>query len=120
MSTHFRNDAFAELVLSIVTPELDRRDAERKPAAPSDSQLDDEALKTIRQYEIISRKPYLTQAECALYLDVSDKSIQEWAQRPDEDNPFPEERAGSAPRYNRMKVDAWVEREARLRRLARQ
>lgn len=113
-------DVFAELVLSIVRPELDRRDAERDRAeARPAAELDGKTLERIRQYELISRKPYLTKAECAIYLDVSEKSIEEWSARADEDNPFPEDRAASSPRYNRMKVDAWVEREARRRRKAR-
>jgi hypothetical protein len=76
MSSHLKNSdsSFADLVLSIVMPEIDRRDAERPPARSQPSQLDDKTLERIRLYELISRKPYLTKAEAALYLDVSEKS----------------------------------------------
>jgi hypothetical protein len=90
--------------------------AERQLAQADGRQLDEETLARIRQYELISRKPYLTKAEAALYLDVSEKSVEEWSARADDANPFPEVRAGSAPRYSRSEVDAWVVREARRRR----
>lgn len=119
MSTQYSQDgSFRELVLSIVAPELDRRERlrEKSEARAPAPEFDGETLAKIRLYELISRKPYLTKAEAALYLDVSEKSIEEWSARADRDNPFPEDRAASVPRYNRMKIDAWVEREARLRR----
>ena len=52
-----------------------------------------------------------------MYLTVSERSITEWAARPDDKNPFPECAAGDSPRYRRDRVDEWVEREAHGRRL---
>ena len=91
----------------------------RLPEVAQKVELDDETRKQIRRYAVLAHKPYLTKAEAALYLDVSEKSVEEWSARADADNPFPEDRAASAPRYNRMKIDGWVEREARRRREAR-
>lgn len=117
MSANNTNGRFEELVLSVVEPLLEERDRAREAEGRAAAvEMDEETRERVRSYTLLSHKPFLTRPEVALYLDVSERSIEEWSQRPDDRNPFPEDRAGSAPRYNRMKVEAWLEREARLRR----
>jgi hypothetical protein len=85
---------------------------------PSSSDvLDEPTLQKIRQFTILSNKPYLTKKDAAIYLDVSERSITEWASRPPEQNPLPVSNAGGEPRFRREKIDEWAERENQLRRL---
>lgn len=84
---------------------------------PAPEVADEETRETVNQYLLISHKPYLTKKEVALYLDVSERSVGEWAARPADQNPFPESRAGADPRYRRAAVDEWAEREGVRRRL---
>lgn len=79
--------------------------------------LDRETQDKINQYFLISHKPYLTRREAAVYLDVSERSIAEWAARPADQNPFPESRAGGEPRVRRESIDEWAAREGTRRRL---
>ena len=101
MSTHYKSqeEAFAELVLSIVTPELERRESERRPAIPP--------------------KEWLTEAELAELLQCSTDTLKAYAMR--EENPLPYGKVGEMRRYHREDVDAWLraegqrDRERRMR-----
>jgi len=55
----------------------------------------------IAQYRSLASKPFLTRKEVALYISVSERSISEWAARPDAKNQFLESNAGGEPRYRR-------------------
>jgi excisionase family DNA binding protein len=88
----------------------------RPPEAES-TLLDSETQDKINQYLLISHKPYLTRKEAAVYLNVSERSIAEWAARPSDQNPFPESRAGGEPRVRRESIDEWAAREGARRRL---
>jgi len=85
-------------------------------ASPSDL-VDEETRRAVSEQMLISNKTYLTRAEAANYLDVSERSIKEWAARAPDQNPFPEVRAGADPRYRRAAVDEWAEAEGRRQRL---
>jgi hypothetical protein len=88
---------------------------------PKAESADAKTLEVIRQLQIISSKPYLNKQELMLYLDVSDRSIEEWSQRPPDKNPLPVVRAGRDLRIKRERADEWMEREGerywRLRNL---
>ena len=86
-------------------------------AAPQSNAPDEETQEMINQYALISHKPYLTRKEAAIYLNVSERSIAEWAARPAEQNPFPESYAGGEPRARRERIDEWTAREQLRRRL---
>lgn len=93
---------------------------EREPAraaAPAADMLDDETRQAIQEQILLSHKTYLTRKEAAKYLNVSERSIAEWAARPADRNPFPESRAGGEPRAKRAAIDEWAEREGARRRL---
>ncbi len=87
-------------------------------AAPSGADaLDAQTERVIREQVLIANKTYLTRAEAAKYLGVSDRSIAEWSARPADQNPFPSSYAGGDPRYKRAAVDEWAISEARRQRL---
>lgn len=92
--------------------EPDSSAPERHSPAP-----DAATLARINLYLLVSHKPYLTRKEAALYLDVSERSLAEWASRPVDQNPLPESRAGGEPRYRRSALDEWAERERQRQRL---
>lgn len=79
--------------------------------------LDETARRVIREQAVIANKTYLTRAEAAKYLGVSERSIAEWSARPADQNPFPVSYAGGDPRYKRTAVDDWAATEARRQRL---
>ncbi|HEX8117521.1 MAG TPA: helix-turn-helix domain-containing protein [Pyrinomonadaceae bacterium] len=79
--------------------------------------LDEETRRDVQEQVRIANKTYLTRAEAAKYLGVSEKSIGEWSKRPQNENPFPERNAGGEPRYKRTDIDEWAERERRRRTL---
>lgn len=86
------------------------------PAAVT-SPVDQETQSKVGQYLLIAHKPYLTRREAALYLDVSERSISEWAARPPDQNPFPLSNAGGEPRVKRERIDEWADRERARQRL---
>ncbi len=79
--------------------------------------VNEETRRRVAEQLLLSNKSYLTRAEAASYLGVSERSIREWSARPPDQNPFPEVRAGADPRYRRAAVDEWVEREGQRQRL---
>lgn len=81
------------------------------------TEVDAETQKLINQHRLISQKTYLTRKEVAIYLGVSERSVAEWSARPVDQNPFPEENAGSEPRYKRSRIDEWTVREGQRQRL---
>lgn len=99
-------DAIKEIVASVVDERLAALPRSRPSAAP-----DEETQAMIRQLEIVAVKPYLNKKELMLYLDCSDRSIEEWSQRPLDKNPLPVVRAGRDLRIKREKADEWMERE---------
>lgn len=105
-------DAARPIIREVVTEVL----AERKPPQPH-PQVDEDTRERIKQLQIISHKPYLTKKEVALYLDVSERSVEEWAARPPDQNPFPAVKVGKELRAKREQVDAWTEQERERSRL---
>lgn len=103
-----------ENIKQIVNDVVDMRLASL-PAPKVETKLDGKTLSLIAQYELISHKPYLTKKELALYLDCSERSIEEWSARAE--NPLPVGYAGSEVKAKREKIDQWVEREALRKRL---
>ena len=89
------------------------------PACPTVSAdaLDENTQREIREQAVLSHKTYLTRAQAATYLQVSEKSIGEWSKRPPEENPLPVAYVGADPRYRRTALDEWAAEESR-RRLA--
>jgi hypothetical protein len=79
--------------------------------------VDEKTRRQVAEQLLLSNKSYLTRAEVAAYLCVSERSIKEWAARLVDQNPFPEVRAGADPRYRRTAVDEWAEREGQRQRL---
>lgn len=77
----------------------------------TNTQIDAATQERINTYELLTRKPYLTRKEAALYVDVSERSIIEWSNRLPDENPFPETYAGGNPRYKREEIDKWISRE---------
>ena len=90
---------------------------EERPTPASGDLLDDRSRQTIREQAVIANKTYLTRAEAAKYLGVSERSIAEWSARPTDQNPLPVSYAGGDPRYKRTAVDEWAAAEARRQRL---
>jgi hypothetical protein len=84
---------------------------------PAAELFDEETRRDVQEQVRIASKTYLTRAEAAKYLGVSDKSVGEWSKRPANENPFPERNAGGEPRYKRVDIDDWAERERRRRAL---
>ncbi|HJQ31686.1 MAG TPA: tyrosine-type recombinase/integrase [Pyrinomonadaceae bacterium] len=70
--------------------------------------IDEKTRRQIAEQLLLSNKHYLTRAQAAAYLGVSQRSIKEWADRPADQNPFPEVRAGADPRYKRTAIDQWT------------
>ena len=107
-----------ERIRRVVAEALAAGEGHTKPGAVAASDMLDEAsLRAIREQAVIANKTYLTRAEAAKYLGVSDRSIAEWAARPPDQNPFPSSYAGGDPRYKRSAVDEWAAAEARRQRL---
>lgn len=103
-----------ETIVTSLMQEIDRIVGEKvaslpRPAVQRD--VDAETLETVRQLQIVSSKPYLNKQDLALYLDCSERSIEEWAQRPADKNPLPVGRVGRDLRIKREKADQWMERE---------
>ena len=92
-------------------------DSGRAPGNMVPDLVDEETRRQIAEQLLLSNKNYLTRAEAASYLGVSERSIKEWSARPADQNPFPEVRAGADPRYRRTAVDEWAEREGQRQRL---
>lgn len=86
--------------IEAITRRVYRQEREHEQVARSPeleiTLLDRETQDRINQYFLISHKPYLTRREAAVYLDVSERSVAEWAARPADQNPFPEGRAGES------------------------
>ncbi|GEM_PF-6202215 len=82
-----------------------------RSSATNNAVVDSATQEKINTYELLSRKPYLTRKEAALYLNVSECSIVEWSNRRMDENPFPETYAGGNPRYRREDIDKWISRE---------
>ena len=88
------------------------------PARPAPANiLDEKAQREVQEQILISHKSYLTRAEVAKYLGVSERSVAEWSARPLDQNPFPAAYAGGDPRYRRAAVDEWAVAEARRQRM---
>jgi hypothetical protein len=81
------------------------------------SEVDEETSQAVREQVLIANKTWLTRKEAAKYLNVSERSIAEWAVRPQDQNPFPESSAGSEPRTRRDRIDEWADRERQKQRL---
>ncbi len=79
--------------------------------------IDEQTKLEIQEQVLISHKTYLTRKEAAKYLNVSERSIAEWAARSHDQNPFPESKAGSEPRTKRAAIDEWAGREQQRQRL---
>jgi excisionase family DNA binding protein len=110
--------AFDERARRIAEEVMRESQGAHRPAPRAAADLVDEKTRqAIAEQALIASKSYLTRAEAAKYLDVSERSIKEWAARPVDQNPFPEVRAGADPRYKRTSVDEWAEREAQRQRL---
>lgn len=92
----------------------DRRDPGRQAAGDV---LDEKARLAVQEQVLIANKTYLTRADAAKYLDVSQRSIAEWSARAPDQNPLPVSYAGGEPRYRRVALDEWTEAEARRQRL---
>lgn len=96
---------------------FDERIGQLETVKVSNGVIDDATQERINTYELIARKPYLNRKETALYLDVSERSIIEWSNRPMNENPFPETFAGGNPRYQRKAIDEWILKERGRMRL---
>lgn len=97
--------------------ELLAEESEARPKPVAVEVVDEETRRAVQEQILISHKTYLTRKESAKYLNVSERSIAEWAARPVNENPFPEESAGAEPRYKRVAIDAWTVRERQRQRL---
>lgn len=101
-----------------IAEEVVRESDSGRATAPGAAELvDEETRRKVAEQLLLSNKSYLTRAEAAAYLGVSERSIKEWSARAADHNPFPEVRAGADPRYRRAAVDEWVEREGQRQRL---
>jgi len=100
-----------------IAEEVGRTGAEARASASAADFVDDKTRRQVSEQLLISNKTYLTRAEAAKYLDVSERSIKEWSARAPEQNPFPEVRAGADPRYRRAAIDEWAEAEGKRQRL---
>jgi hypothetical protein len=100
-----------------VVRELLAEELEVSPKPAAVEIVDDETRRAVQEQILISHKTYLTRKEAAKYLNVSERSIAEWAARPVNENPFPEEHAGGEPRYRRTAIDAWAAKEKQRQRL---
>ena len=104
-----------ERIRRVVAEALAAREDKVTPA-PADL-LDERTRQTICEQTVIANKTYLTRAEAAKYLGVSERSISDWSARLPNQNPFPAAYAGGEPRYKRVAVDEWAVAEARRQRL---
>ena len=102
------------LVRETVAEEMESAGGVRRGASPADL-IDEQTRRQISEHALISNKTYLTRAEAAKYLGVSERSIAEWSVRPPDHNPLPVCYAGGDPRYKREAVNEWVAAEARQR-----
>jgi excisionase family DNA binding protein len=100
------DEQLRELVYEIVNERM-----ASLPRPKTETTVDTETQAIVRQLQIVSNKPYLNKQELALYLDCSERSIEEWSQRPADKNPLPVVRAGRDVRIKREKVDEWMVRE---------
>ena len=110
-------EQFDERMRRIAEEVLRASEGGRAPAAVSADLVDEETRRQIAEQLLLSHKTYLTRAEAAKYLQVSEKSVGDWSKRPAGENPFPERNAGGEPRYKRTDIDEWAERERRRRTL---
>lgn len=92
-------------------------EGQRLAPAPETVLIDEGTRQAIAEQLLLAHKSYLTRKEAARYLNVSERSIAEWAARPAGENPFPESNAGGEPRTKREKIDEWTQRESQRRRL---
>jgi hypothetical protein len=108
-----------DVLTRIVEPVAERvaRKVLAETPRSSFAEVDAETQKLVNLHTLISKKTYLTRKEVAIYLGVSERSIAEWSARPMDQNPFPEENAGSEPRYKRSRIDEWTVREGQRQRL---
>jgi hypothetical protein len=106
-----------ERIRRVVAEALASREERPGPGSAHGDVLDEATRQAIREQTVIANKTYLTRAETAQYLGVSERSISEWAARPPDQNPFPVSHAGGEPRYKRVAVDEWAVAEARRQRL---
>ncbi len=90
VSTHYKHqEAFVDLVLSIVAPELDRRASEHPTSAPS--------------------KDWMTEAELAEEWQCCADTIKKYAMR--NEDPLPYGMIGGLRRYFRPDVNDWLKAE---------
>lgn len=102
--------ALEDSLKQIISTIIDERLASLpRPTVQAD--VDSDTLATVRQLQIVSSKPYLNKQDLALYLDCSERSIEEWTARPADKNPLPAGRVGRDLRIKREKADEWMERE---------
>lgn len=109
--------AFDERARRVAEDVLHKIDGRRGSAPGTNDLVDEETRRQVAEQLLLSNKSYLTRAEAAAYLGVSERSIKEWSARAVDANPFPEVRAGADPRYRRVAVDEWAEREGQRQRL---
>lgn len=106
---------------ALIEREVDRRVRPLEEAIQSlratGPQLDDATAALIREQMLLASKSYLTRKEAAVYLNVSERSISDWAARPTNENPFPMAYAGGEPRVKRERIDEWADRERARQRL---
>jgi hypothetical protein len=100
----------------VVEDALSSQNAMAAPPAPADI-IDEETRRAIQEQVLLAHKTYLTRKEAARYLNVSERSIAEWAARPVDQNPFPERQAGGEPRARRADIDEWAAKEKQRQRL---
>lgn len=100
-----------ESIKQIVNDAVDAKLASLPPQKVESRILDANTLKEVREFQLISNKPYLTKQELAIYFDCTARSIEEWSQRADDKNPLPVVRVGRDIRIKREKADEWMERE---------
>ncbi len=101
-------DALREVVREVLAEEGAQPKAGDRAAGEI---VDEETRRAIQEQVLLAHKTYLTRKEAAKYLNVSERSIAEWAARAVGDNPFPEVRAGGEPRSRRSDIDAWAAKE---------
>lgn len=106
--------AIKEIAEQVFSENIERIESMR---LATNTQIDAATQERINIYELLSRKPYMTRKEAAIYVDVSERSLVEWSNRLPEENPFPECYAGGNPRYKREEIDKWISRERGRSRL---
>ncbi|HYH85831.1 MAG TPA: hypothetical protein VEX60_10125 [Pyrinomonadaceae bacterium] len=73
-------EKFCLLVRETVAEELEPMGSARG-VAPATDDIDEATRQAIAEQHLIASKSYLTRAEAATYLDVSERSIAEWSAR---------------------------------------